>query len=74
LEKNELHNFLIFDWISEGIQTIEKNEINTWLNNNIKTAMKLFESDQDNLVLCYHEGALPSSNEWRSQFEKQLKV
>ncbi|WP_107038367.1 hypothetical protein [Brumimicrobium mesophilum] len=73
-EKKELHNFLIFDWIDEGIESMENVEIKTWLENNIKTAMKLFESDQDDLVLCYHEGTLPSSNEWRSHFEKQLKV
>lgn len=73
-EKNELHNFLIFDWINEGIDSIDNSEISAWISDNIKTAIVMFESNREDLVLCYHEGTMPFSSEWRNHFEKQLKV
>lgn len=73
-EKNELHNFLIFDWVKDGINSVTSEEMNSWLSDNIKTAMVMFETSREDLVLCYHEGTMPFSSEWRSHFEKQLNV
>lgn len=73
-EKEELQKVLVFDWINDVIAPLEVNEKSAWLRDNIRTAMTIFEIDQEDLILCYHEGVSYFSKEWRAHFEKQLKV
>jgi hypothetical protein len=72
--KNELHKVLVFDWINDGIASLNENEQSSWLKNNIATAMQMFDIDQEDFILCYSEGKASFSKEWRIHFENRLKV
>ncbi len=73
-EVEDLYKVLEFDWINEAIAPLETDEVSSWLKNNITTVMLMFDIDHEDLVLCYNEGKAPLGKEWRTYFEKQLKV
>ena len=73
-EEKDVYSILFFDWLSKELPAIDEAKKEKWFQYNISQGLGMISFDNQELILCYHEGTESFAKEWKTHFEKQLKV
>lgn len=73
-EVKDVYSILFFDWLSKELPAIGQLKREEWFQYNISQGLGMLSFDNQELILCYHEGTEPFAKEWKTYFDKNLKV
>ncbi|HZH87525.1 MAG TPA: hypothetical protein VFD77_09415 [Brumimicrobium sp.] len=73
-KKGDVYSILFFDWLNKELPAIKEAKKENWFQYNISQGLGMLNFNNKELILCYHEGTEPFALEWKTHFEKHLKV
>lgn len=71
-EMQALENGLVLEGIENN--SFQALDLDAWLENSLEKVKKENAVNQEDFILCYHEGTSSAAKEWRAHFEKELKI